>query len=237
MAGVLTVLAPCILPLLPVIIGGSILRSEEDNKTAKWRPLVIAVSLALSVIVFTLLLKASTALLGVPQEVWRFVAGTIVLLLGINFLFPNAWILLMARFGLETGTNSLLTKSAKKAGFTGDILTGAALGPVFSSCSPTYAFIVAAVLPTSFIEGLSYLIAYAAGLALILLIIGYAGQSVVHKLGWLANPNSWFKRIIGSLFIVVAISIMFGWDKDAQEYILKNGWYAPIERVEQGLRR
>jgi cytochrome c-type biogenesis protein len=237
LAGVLTVAAPCILPLLPVIIGGTILRSgQTDTKISKFRPLIIAVSLGVSVIVFTLLLKASTALLGVPQEFWRIVSGVIVLLLGLNFLSPTIWNRLILRFGLEASTNKLLTKSAIKSGYSGDVLTGAALGPVFSSCSPTYAFIVAAVIPVSFVEGFVYLIAYALGLALALLIIGYAGQSVVRKMGWLSNPNGWFRRTVGILFIVVGIMVLFGWDKNVQEYVLEHNWYAPIEHLEQNLR-
>ncbi|MDQ3065153.1 MAG: cytochrome C biogenesis protein, partial [bacterium] len=80
-AGVLTVAAPCVLPLLPVIIGGALLESDKDKADDRqWlRPLVIAISLAASVITFTLLIKATTALLGVPQIVWQIVSGTIVL--------------------------------------------------------------------------------------------------------------------------------------------------------------
>src|SRR5688572_24474266 len=90
-AGVLTVAAPCILPLLPVIIGGSLLESDNDKKRQWFRPLVIAISLAVSIILFTLLIKASTALLGVPQIVWQILSGLIVLLLGLNYLWPEAW--------------------------------------------------------------------------------------------------------------------------------------------------
>ena len=55
-AGVLTILAPCVLPLLPVIIGGSISGKTKE----KSRPYIIAASLAASLVVFTLLLKLST---------------------------------------------------------------------------------------------------------------------------------------------------------------------------------
>ncbi len=65
LAGVLTIAAPCILPLLPVIIGGSLIDSDKDKPERAWlRPVVITASLAVSVIVFTLLIKATTVLLG-----------------------------------------------------------------------------------------------------------------------------------------------------------------------------
>ena len=57
-AGVLTVLAPCILPLLPVIIGGAAQNHERRN------PYIITASLAVAVVLFTLLLKFSTLLIN-----------------------------------------------------------------------------------------------------------------------------------------------------------------------------
>src|SRR6266550_4362545 len=83
-AGVLTVLAPCILPLLPIIIGGSTLQQKDYRK-----PIIITASLALSVVVFTLLLKASTVLLMIPPYVWQILSGGIVLLFGLSLLLDR----------------------------------------------------------------------------------------------------------------------------------------------------
>ncbi|HVI69107.1 MAG TPA: cytochrome c biogenesis protein CcdA [Magnetospirillaceae bacterium] len=233
-AGVLTVAAPCILPLLPVIVGGSV--AADDRKRKAWfRPLIVTASLAASVVIFTLLLKTTTALLGVPQEVWNIVAGGIVLLFGLNLLFPVAWEKLMVVTGLNVKTNKLLGASYGKKGLAHDVLLGAALGPVFSSCSPTYALIVAAVLPASFGQGLLYLMAYAAGLSAVLLLVAIVGQGLARKLGWLSNPKGWFRRTIGLLFIVVGIAVMFGLDRKFQAFVLEQGWYGPIMQLEKRL--
>ena len=231
-AGVLTVAAPCILPLLPIIVGGSV---SGDDKKSWYRPLIVTASLAASVVVFTLLLKATTTLLGVPQMVWSSISGVIVILLGLNLVFPQAWEKLMVASRLPISSNKLLGKTVGQEGVGKDILTGAALGPVFSSCSPTYALIVAAVLPESFGRVLAYLIAYALGLASVLLIVAIAGQAAVRKMGWLSDPHGWFRRIMGILFIVVGIAVLFGVDKKIQTYVLENGWYDPIMRLEQRL--
>jgi cytochrome c biogenesis protein CcdA len=227
-AGVLTVAAPCILPLLPVIVGGSVVRDQKPN----WRrPLVVAASLALSVVIFTLLLKATTSLLGVPQVFWQAVSGTIVTLFGLNLLFPTIWEKLAAKLYIRS--NKLLGSSFAKKGLYGDALIGASLGPVFSSCSPTYALIVATVLPASLSRGLLYLLAYAVGLAGSLLVVAYLGQALVQKLGWLSNPYGWFRKTIGILFILVGIMVLFGWDKSVQSFVLEKGWYDPICKLEQ----
>lgn len=231
-AGVLTVAAPCVLPLLPIVVGGAIVRSGDERR-ARWRPYVIAVSLAVSVVAFTLLLKATTALLGVPPQVWQVISGGIVILLGIDLLFPVLWDRLSRALGLQARSGAMLDRSVSRQSTTGDILTGAALGPVFSSCSPTYALIVAAVLPVSFAEGVLYVTAYAVGLAGMLLLIALLGRSLVRRLGWLANPGGWFRRVIGAIFILVGIAVITGFDKQLQTWILDAGLYDPIAGLEE----
>lgn len=227
-AGVLTILAPCILPLLPVIIGG--VASEHKDLRA---PFIITSSLAVSLFVFTLLLKASTALLGIPPMVWQMISGGIIIVFGIITLFPSLWERVGAKLNLTS--NSLLAKASQKQGVGRHILVGAALGPVFSSCSPTYALILATVLPVAPTEGLVYLLAYVLGLSGMLLLIGLLGQQFVSKLGWASNPKGWFKRLVAVLFILVGVAVLFGLDKQVQAFILESGLYDPIDALERNL--
>ena len=231
-AGVLTVAAPCVLPLLPVVVGGAIV-GDGGERRARWRPFVIAASLALSVVAFTLLLKATTTLLGVPPQVWQVISGVIVILLGIDLLVPSLWDRLSMAIGLQARSGAMLDRSVSRQSVTGDILTGAALGPVFSSCSPTYALIVAAVLPVSFAEGLLYVVAYAIGLAGMLLLIALLGRALVRRLGWLADPRGWFRRTVGAIFVLVGIAVITGFDKQLQTWILDAGLYDPIAGLEE----
>ena len=225
-AGILTALAPCILPLLPIVIGGSI-----DGSRSLKKPLTIVGSLAASVIIFTLLLKASTSLLGVPVEFWQWLSGGMVILLGVLILVPKAWELV----ALKTGASKLGSIPVRSGSTVNDVLTGASLGPIFNSCSPTYLFIVGIILPGSFAQGLGAIVAYAAGLATILLIIAIGGRGVVQRLGWAVNPHGTFRKGLGALFIIVGLAVIFGADKDLQTYILDKGWYAPISSLEMKL--
>lgn len=235
LAGVLTVAAPCILPLIPVIVGGAVVR--DSQKPSMIRPLVITVSLAISIILFTLALKLSTTLLGVPSMALQYLSGVIIALFGLNLLFPNLWESIAIKLRLQPRSMRSIASSQQRGGLKGDILLGAALGPVFSSCSPTYALIVATVLPQSFALGLVYLLAYVAGLAGTLLMVAYLGREFARKLGWLAKPNSVFIRVVGILLIATGIFILFGLDKQVQTFVLDQGWYAPIEHIEQRLMR
>ncbi len=79
-AGILTVLAPCVLlPLLPVIVGGSVSARAKE----KARPYIIAASLAGSIIGFTLLLKVSTVLINLSPNVLNYVSGGLLVALGV----------------------------------------------------------------------------------------------------------------------------------------------------------
>jgi len=224
-AGGLTVLAPCILPLLPVIIGGSV----SDN--TRRSPLIITGSLALSIVAFTLLLKFSTVFIDIPPRVWSIISGTIIIFFGIVSLIPDLWKVIAEKFNFSGRSNQILGKSEQHRSRWGDVLMGAALGPVFSSCSPTYFVILASVLPESFSKGLLYLAAYAVGLSVVLLCIGYLGQRAVKKMRWAADPYGWFKRGLGILFILVGFFVMTGADKRVQTFILEQGYF-DISKIE-----
>jgi cytochrome c biogenesis protein CcdA len=231
-AGILTVLAPCILPLLPVVVGGSL-----DNKgggVSLKRAFVVIVSLSLSLIVFTLLLKVSTLFINIPPDTWKWVSGSIIIFFGLISIFPKLWESLpfVARWSQES--NMALGKGYQKKNVWGDIIIGASLGPVFSTCSPTYFVILATVLPVSFALGLVYLAAYVVGLSLSLLAIAFVGQKLMGKLGVVADPHGKFKRGLGVLFLLVGIAILTGYDKQLQLNILNSGFY-DVTQVEQKL--
>lgn len=233
-AGILTVAAPCVLPLLPIILGGSIETTQSGNRS-KLAPVLIVLGLVVSVILFTLILKASTSLLGVPQLVWQAISAGIILLFGVTFLFPNAWGWVSMKLGLQKNSDRMLEQAAREKGLLGNFWMGAALGPVFNSCSPTYALIVAIILPRSFSEGFAHLSAYALGLGLTLLAIALLGRSIVQRIRPLANPSGNLRKGIGLLFVLVALLIFTGYDKKFQTFVLEKGWYDPIANLEHDL--
>lgn len=211
-------LAPCILPLLPVIIGSS------AGARSKWTPYIVIGSLSASIVVFTYLLKASTLLIDIPTSFWAYFSGSILLIIGLIFAFPSLWERLPGVQKVSQGGNAVIGQGYTKKSWWGDVTIGAALGPVFSSCSPTYFLILAAVLPASFILGTVYLLTYVAGLAFVLLLIALLGQRFVTNIAWAANPHGWFKRGIGILFLLVGLAIFTGLDKEFEAFILDTGF-------------
>jgi len=227
-AGVLTVLSPCVLPLLPVIMGSSV------GARSKATPYIVIGSLAVSILLFTYLLKASTVLINIPPAAWTYLSGGILFGFGLVLLFPKLWERLPLLNKASTDANKLMGTGLQKKSVWGDVLIGAALGPVFSTCSPTYFVILATVLPASFFLGTVYLLVYLAGLVLVLILIAKLGQKFTNKLQFAADGNGWFKKIIGALFIIVGIFIISGLDKKLETAVLDSGYF-DITRVEQQL--
>jgi cytochrome c biogenesis protein CcdA/peroxiredoxin len=226
-AGVLTVLAPCVLPLLPVIVGGSLTTGSMR------RAYTICIALGASVIVFTLLLKASTAFINVPQSFWEWFSGGILILFGVVMIFPRLWDNLGFVNLLNRSSNKALAAGYQKNSLWGDMLMGASLGPVFSSCSPTYFVILATVLPASFGMGFLDLLAYAVGLSGFLFIIAALGQRLVDRLGVAINPEGWFRRGIGILFVIVGLGVLTGAEANLEAWLLNRGFDVTV--VEQYL--
>lgn len=229
-AGILTALAPCILPLLPVIIGHSITGTTPGRN----RLFVVVASLGISVILFTLLLKASSLLIDIPQDFWKWISGGIIFFFGLTMIFPNLWEKFSFANTLSVKSNKVLAEGYHKNSVWGDATIGAALGPIFSACSPTYFVILATVLPVSLFLGIIYLLAYVLGLSLALIIIVIMGEHISAKVRKISNPKGWFKKSFGVIFILVAIAIISGYDKKLQIGLLNAG-FLDVTKIEQRL--
>lgn len=215
-AGILTVLAPCVLPLLPIIIGGSINGNSDDKK----RPFIIAISLAISLFFFTLLLKSSTLLINIPPQTFSYISGSIVIIIGILTLFPSIYAKFISKIGVEQKAQTALSSGFKSNNkYLGAIIIGLALGPVFSSCSPVYAYILASILPVSFHYAIVLILFYIIGLSLVLLLVGYYGNRLVKRMKFAINPKGIFQRTIAILFIIVGVLIITGYDKKFQTWV------------------
>lgn len=218
-SGILSVLAPCIIGLLPLLIGYS---AESKNFSKALR---VVLGLSLSIFIFSILLKATTSLIGVSSSTWQLISGGIIILFGLSSLFPEIWERLASRLKLQQISSKGQQSAFKRGGKLGDVLLGASLGPIFSACSPTYALIVASILPASPLRGLLYLLVFIAGLAGMILLIALLGQKLISKIGWSINPHGWFKRVLGILFIIIGLMIITGIDKSLLAKAVESGWF------------
>jgi peptide methionine sulfoxide reductase msrA/msrB len=233
LAGVMTVLAPCILPLLPIVIGSS----ATEGRMISRRALVVIASLSVSVVLFTLLLKASTLLIEVPQLFWSVFSGTIIMLVGLAIVFPSLWARIALVQKLSNVGNKVMGVGYQKKSYSGDALIGLALGPVFTTCSPTYLFIIATILPAGFLVGFIHLLGFTLGLALSLLLVAYFGGQLIKKITGHMDAANRVKKMFGVLIMLVGVAILTGYDKKLEAAILDLGYGATINFEESLIER
>lgn len=228
-SGILTVLAPCVLPLLPVILGGSL--AGQSRK----RPYIIIASLIFSLLVFTVLLKASTVLIGVDPSFWEYVAGGLLVLFSITLIFPSVWVWLMDITGIEKLSQNSLESASQREWIWWPIALGAALGPVFSSCNPTYTVLLATILPASFTMGMIGLLAYFVGLGIILLLIVHFGRSIIGRFRFFSNPHGLFRRLLGVIILIVGLLIVTGYIKKIETFIIEKNIFVNTIAIDDAL--
>ena len=217
--------------MLPILIGTSADKSENRN-----RAFTVIVSLLISIAVLTVLLFGTSNALGIDEGVLRGISAVILVLIGVFMVFPLLWEKISQKLKFSTGSNKLLGRAMKKDGKARDILIGVSLGPVFSSCSPTYGLIIATILPQDFTTGLLYLLWYLLGLGMMFALIAVLGQKFVSKLTWATDPDGWFKRSIGLLFIIIGVAVFFGLDKDFEAWLLELDFYDSLVNFELNLQ-
>lgn len=232
LAGVLTVFAPCIFPLLPVIIGGSSL-NNSDKQTEDKSPYWIILSLAISIIIFTLIIKLSFDLFNLPQEFWIVFSGVLVMIVGLLILFPNLWHKVPFVSKLFTNSNKWLYEGTQKSSKAKPIFIGIALAPAFTSCSPTYFLILATILPNSLIDGLIYLFAYTAGVAVVLLLVALASKKILSKLNFLTKDTA--RKVIGVIILIVGFLLVNGYHKQIETFIIDKNLFIPTTDIELNL--
>jgi len=228
-AWVLTVLAPCVLPLLPVVLGTSLEWRERS-----YAPFLVILWLSTSILIFSLILKASTLLIDIHPNTWKYLSGGILVFLWLIYIFPDIWKKITSLLRFNSKSSELLSKADTKQGIVKYLLLWAALWPVFSSCSPTYLIILAIILPVSFFIWLSALLAYILWLVLILALIAFFGQRFSRKLKFLNGKK--VSKFLWVIFLIIGLAIISGYDKKIETWLLSKN-FLNLTEFEQNLMR
>ena len=200
-AGIVTALSPCVLPVLPIVLAG--------GATGR-RPLAIIAGIVLSFTVFTLSAAWLLDRIGLPDDFLRNLAIAVLLLMGGSLLWPRAADLL---------ARPLQALSRRRSGDAGGgFLLGVSLGLVFVPCAgPVLAAVTVIAAQRSVgLDGVVLTLAYAVGAAVPMLAIAFAGQRAAVRLRAHATA---VRRVAGALVVVAALTIALGVDQDLQTRI------------------
>ncbi len=206
LAGIVTILSPCILPVLPIVLSGAV---GEGKK----RPLGIVLGFVLSFTFFTLFLAIIVKALEISSELLRNLSITIIFLFGISLLFSQIQVFLEKIF---SKFSSALPQTQNKEGFLGGIVVGLSLGLIWTPCvGPIIASVIALAVTSSVtLETFLITLAYSLGTAIPMFLIMLGGRRFL--------PNSAkIQKAFGVVMIVTAVMIFFNFDRKFQTYILE----------------
>ncbi|MTW11844.1 cytochrome c biogenesis protein CcdA [Pseudoduganella eburnea] len=203
LAGLLTVASPCVLPMLPILLGSGV------NQRNRRRPLFIVAGFILSFASVAMLLGAVSSAIEVAQDVLR---NTAIALLGLSGLFrvwpaPYEW--LLARLPGHSGA-----PRADDGSNGGAFLLGVSLGAVWTPCAgPVLASILVLVVKAQDPAWSALLLTlYAIGAAVPMLGIIYGGQYATQRVRTVARHAQRLQQVFGVLVVATAVAIYLQYD-------------------------
>jgi cytochrome c-type biogenesis protein len=218
LAGVLSTLSPCVLPLIPIVIGAA-------ANQHRFGPLALAGGLAASFAVIGTGLASIGSSIGLAQDGFRLFAAVVMGIIGI-VLISNR---LQERFaiamsGISGAGNSLLSKVTID-GLLGQFLIGILLGLVWTPCvGPTLgAAITLASQGTDLGKIVMIMAIFGLGASLPLALLGMLSRGAMMKAkGKLGNAGKFGKQLLGGFLIVISLLVITGQDKPLESFLLKH---------------
>ena len=203
LAGVVTIAAPCTLPMLPILLGASV------GQTSKARPAMIAAGFVLSFSVVALALGAITRVFNFDPNSLRTAAAILLVGFGLLMIWPAPFEWLSSRTGgfASGGT-------APSQGLIGGFVLGTTLGLVWTPCAgPVLGSILTVVATSKDAAWASLLlVVYAIGAAIPMLAIAYGGQAVTTRIRSLARITPRLQQGFGVVVIAFAVASYFQYD-------------------------
>lgn len=222
LAGVVTVLSPCILPVLPLLLGAQV---GQGN----YRAYGIIMGLIASFTFFTLALTALVHATGISPDFLRYIAIGITIFFGLTLLFPQlSSYFERATSGLaRLGTVLQQTSDNKSTGFWSGFILGGALGLIWTPCAgPILATITALVATSALnIQAVLVTLVYSIGAAVPMFLIMYGGNSIIASTQFLSGYTELIRKIFGVLMILGALAIAFHFDVVLQQIAVR---YFPV---------
>lgn len=216
LAGILSTLSPCVLPLLPLVLGAAV--SEH-----RFGPVVLAAGLAVSFVTIGLFVATVGFSIGLDADVFRGLAALLLLAIGLVLLVPQLQARVAVAGGLVSNWSHDRFGGAGTTGLKGQFAVGLLLGAVWSPCvGPTLgAASVLAAQGKDLGQVAIVMAAFGVGAALPLLLLGLVSQDVM--LRWrdrLARAGQSGKTLLGALLFAVALLSLTGLDRKLEALLV-----------------
>jgi cytochrome c biogenesis protein CcdA/thiol-disulfide isomerase/thioredoxin len=207
LAGLVTILAPCIWPILPIVLSSSV------ASKGRYRPLGITIGIMLSFGFFTLAISYLVKIFHFDPNSLRVVAVVVIGFLGLTMVVPALSRLVEGFISRLSGLFGHRFKQG--SGFGAGFLTGLSLGIVWSPCAGPILAAIAALAATGKVTFAVVLVtaAYVLGVGIPLFIFAYGGQRVITRTRFLSAHLGRIQRGFGVVMILTAVAIFTSYDK------------------------
>jgi len=211
LGGLLTAFSPCVLPVLPIVIGRSL-------QTHRYGPIALVTGMMSGfAIAGSLLGVASLWFTGLANFI-RILAIAVLLVLGILSLFPKLNYLLLSKLPIPK------FKQPERVNLLGEFFLGSQLGLLWTPCAGSVlgGILVLAITENQAFSAFILLLFYGFGAGIPMLLLAYSSRYFSKAFLRLRAHSQLLQRIGGLLISLTAIAIILGWDVKIQL------WLAPL---------
>lgn len=199
------ILSPCILPILPIFLAGSLSGSQK-------RPLGIVLGFTVFFAILAIFSRQLVHLSGIDLNTVRYISFILLLFLGI--IMMSSW--LTEKFsqltqGIGNIGASFFSKNNHQAGFLNGLFLGALIAIVWTPCAgPILAtVIVQTVLQKTNVLSFFVVLAFALGAAIPMLIIALYGKMVLNRLNLFKTHSGLLRNILGAIVILSVVMMVY----------------------------
>jgi cytochrome c-type biogenesis protein len=217
LAGILSILSPCVLPLVPIIVGTAL-------NTHRYGPYALALGLAISFTIIGVLVATLGASLGLDQELFRKIAAFLMIIFGVTLLSPY----LQSKFAnisssIGSSGQNILNRFSTDS-LLGQFALGLLLGVVWSPCvGPILgATLTLASQGQNLIHVSIVMAIFGLGAGLPLIILGLASRQAMLKIrNKLFIAGKVGKQFLGLFMLIIGIVILTETDKNIETTIVE----------------
>lgn len=191
-AGVLSILSPCILPLLPAVLASS-------AGKGKLRPLAIVLGVSISFTFMGIVTSAFGAAFQAYTEQLKILAEILIITMGLAMLFEISLFSAFAKFPLLAGMNDKGPVSGLMLGLSLGVLWIPCVGPILAS------ILTMVALEGNTVNGAITLMIYSAGFAVPMLLLAYSAHLSTSKIKLISKYDAAFKKGAGIVLILVGL--------------------------------
>ena len=216
LAGLITLINPCVLPVLPIVLATALQAGRSG-------PIALAAGMSVSFVVVGMTIAVFGRALGIDDQTIARAGAVLMILFGIVLLVPQ----FSARFA--TATAGISTKAdvglddVDRTDLRGQFVGGALLGAVWVPCvGPTLGGAIAlASSGESLLWAALTMLSFALGISTIIILLAYGAQNTIRaRKEWMRSLSTKARPFMGAIFIAVGLALLFNLHKYAEIWLL-----------------